>query len=1234
MGDTNNNNPTTTPDEPIAVVGSSCRFAGGVASPRGLWEVLVAPADLARPVPAARFHVDAFSHRDPEHHGTTDAPRGYFLAGDHRVFDAHLFHITPKEAEAMDPQQRHALEVLYEAVEAAGYPLARLAGEPVAVYTGVMTRDYDTLTARDDLNASQYAATGNARSILANRLSYFFDLHGPSMTIDTACSASLVALHQAVQALRAAEVPLACVVGVNLILTPEQSIAESKLHMLSPSAHCQMWDARADGYARGEGVSAIVLKPLRCALADGDRIQAVIRETGVNSDGRTKGITMPSATAQSALIRQTYQKCGLDPDNPDHRPQFFEAHGTGTPVGDPVEARAIADAFFPAENEATLTTEEAKKLLVGSVKTVIGHTEGAAGLAGLLKVMQAMDHGCVPPNLHLHEVNPAVAPFLQHLQVPTKAVQWPAPPAGQPRRASVNSFGFGGTNAHVIVEKYDPEVHNPLFTTCTPVSFQELETEAVGSTSLISPLISPEHEPKAALPLVFSAATQKSLAATLQQWRQFLADNPTMSYEALAWHLYHHRTAHPFRAAIVAGAVPSAVEALDKLIASGKQDNNKIGHQSSGKQQQYSATTGTTAPPKVLGVFTGQGAQYVHMSKGLFQSNPVYRATIQALDQVLQSCPDPPADDRFLQNELLADEAASRLGTAHVSQVLCTALQLALVDLLASLDVRFHAVVGHSSGEIAAAYAAQRLSRRDAILLAYYRGKYTHLAGGLKNNSDPDSAVIRGGMLACALTAPQASALCARPEYQDKLFIAARNSPTLTTLSGDRDAVQRAVAELQAQSTFARPLRVDVAYHSPHMRAPVVAYSKALAACGIQPHGQQPGGPFWFSSVYGSHHREDMPSDLANQYWCDNMLRPVLFQDAVEAAVQTCGPCDCAIEVGPHPALKAPFQETTKAAAASAAIPYLSPLDRTQDDRLALAAFFGAMWTRFGPHAVNFFRHVQDTQPELLLAARVLHADLPTYAWDHSHVHWRESRLSEQFHFRTAAPHELLGVRTSDDTPARLRWRNILKLDKLPWAEGHKFQGQALLPASAYCVMALDAAQVLLGGRAATVVELEGLEFLSGIALEADSLGVETLFTLSVLSEDNASSATRIEAEFDLESVPLTSFAIPPMKKTFRGRVRITLDANARLPRRQASLARAETLPVDVAAFYHMMEGVGLEYTGPFRALKSLDRRMNFAKGTLDLRHTAETTGLVVSPAMLDSCFHATFATFSSPGDK
>lgn len=354
--------------EPIAVVGVSCRFAGGATTPAKLWEVLCEAPDLSREVPSDRFNATAFYHPDGEYHGTTNSIKAYWLDQDHRVFDAAFFNITPKEAEAVDPQQRLLLEVVYEAMESAGYTLSTYSGKNVAVFSGVMTADYDILSQRDDLSSSQYYATGNARSIISNRISYFYNFQGPSMTIDTACSSSLVALHQGVLSLRSGESTMACVTGVNLMITPEQFLVESSLHMLSPTGKSRMWDASADGYARGEGVVALLLKPLSRAFADGDQIMAIVRETGVNSDGRTKGITLPNPEAQTLLIKETYRKTGLNSMLPEDQCQYFEAHGTGTPAGDPREAQAIYEAFFGRSTSPSPTsTTNDKHLLVGSV---------------------------------------------------------------------------------------------------------------------------------------------------------------------------------------------------------------------------------------------------------------------------------------------------------------------------------------------------------------------------------------------------------------------------------------------------------------------------------------------------------------------------------------------------------------------------------------------------------------------------------------------------------------------------------------------------------------------------------------------------------------------------------------------------------------------------------------------------------------------------------------------------
>ncbi len=429
--------------EPIAVVGSGCRFPGGADTPSKLWDLLKSPPDLKREIPKDRFDVDRFYHPDNSHHGTSNVRHSYFLDSDFRAFDAAFFGIKAVEALAMDPQQRLLLETVYESLESAGMPMERLRGSQTGVFVGVMSADYSEIVVQDMDTLPTYFGPGSARSILSNRLSYFFDWHGPSITIDTACSSSLIAVHQAVQSLRAGEVPLAIVAGANLLLGPSQYVAESKLKMLSPGGLSRMWDEAADGYARGDGFAAVVLKPLRHAIRDGDRIECIIRETGTNQDGKTQGITMPSPIAQAALIRDTYQRAGLDLSRPVDRPQYFEAHGTGTPAGDPVESEAISTAFFGPDTQFK-RRPGGVKLLVGSIKTVIGHTEGTAGLASLLKASLALQSAKVPPNLHFNRLSPSVKPHYQNLQIPTTLLDWPELPEGGVRRASVNSFGFGG----------------------------------------------------------------------------------------------------------------------------------------------------------------------------------------------------------------------------------------------------------------------------------------------------------------------------------------------------------------------------------------------------------------------------------------------------------------------------------------------------------------------------------------------------------------------------------------------------------------------------------------------------------------------------------------------------------------------------------------------------------------------------------------------------------------------
>ncbi|KAI0535909.1 hypothetical protein GGR58DRAFT_528934 [Xylaria digitata] len=1206
------------PSEPVAIVGSSCRFAGHATSPSKLWDILHKPQDLSREVPPERFNAKAFYHEDGEHHGTTNSIKAYWLEEDISRFDAVLFNITPKEAEAMDPQQRLLLEVVFEAMESAGYPLSRYSGENVGVFAGCMTQDYEMRSSRDELVTSRYFPTGNSRAILANRITYFFNFRGPSITLDTACSSSLVALHEAVLHLQTGRCSMACVTGANLMLTPEQFIFESSLQMLSPSGKCHMWDTRRDGYARGEGAAALLVKPLSRAIADGDKIEAIIRAVNTNSDGRTSGLTVPNPEAQATLIRDTYQLAGLDPRNPSDRCQYFEAHGTGTAAGDPREAAAINDAFFgnPSsdQDDTQSSPVSTKKMLVGSVKTVIGHTEAAAGLAGVLKTIWSIKHGLVPPNLHFENLNPEVKPFYTHLQIPTSVMTWPDPPPGQPRRASVNSFGFGGANAHAIIESYVPEVHNaavlamPYRLRCCPMmGHSERATRVLASQPHPNVTPNQESEPNLIpfhLPIVVSAASHKSLRDLVQSYRTYL-DQSEVSIHDLSWHQYSRRTGLPYRVAFSAASTSEALATLDSLL---------VLNESTVPVERAVRSKATDSSLRILGIFTGQGAQWATMSKSFLQLNSVYRNTIRRLDGVLKSCPHPCS--WTLEEQIMADGGVSRLNEAAVSQPLCTALQIALVDFMRSVGIDFHTVIGHSSGEIAAAYAAGRLSSADAIIISYYRGMVAHLASG----SDGQ----KGGMLVTRMSESEALSFCNNSSFGGSLCIAASNSPSSTTLSGDLDSIHLAHKQLKDEQKPVQLLLVDTAYHSKHMVKPAVDYMKAMQEYGVSsvPEGN---AVTWISSVKGR--PRTGAKELDGQYWIDNMVNQVQFHEAVEHALSQSGnEFDCAIEIGPHSALRSPVLETAKALGRN--ILYSSPLSKMKDSGLSVSNFLGFIWSNFGSSRIDLRSYIEQSSQPGSLHSRL--DDVPPYPFDHSASYWRESRICRQYHFRTEAPHELLGVRAREDNMYEMKWRNILTLDRIPWLEHHGFQGQALLPASAYCVMALDAARYCLAGRPASLVELRDVEIFSGIAIDRDSPGVETLFSLNISTSDKDSS--RIDATFALYSCPADGTA--KMTRHATGSLHIVLGEPPSvgvLPARQPPLSG--TLAVDPGAFYEMMNATGLIYTGPFKALTSIQRRYRHCCATLGRFHPDETTRLQVSPATLDACFQSAFLTYASPGD-
>lgn len=1191
--------------EPIAIVGSACRFAGGANSPSKLWDILEKTPDLLQKIGSNRFNSDGFYHENAAHHGHSNVRHAYLLNEDVAEFDAEFFGVKPVEAKAMDPQQRFLLEVTYEAIESAG--MTNLRGSDTGVYVGAMFNDYATMLLRDHQTIPTYFATGTGQSVLANRISYFYDWHGPSVTIDTACSSSLVATHMAVQSLRSGECRVALACGSNLLIGPEPFIIESKLNMLSPDGRSRMWDQDANGYARGDGVAAIVLKTLSAALEDGDHIESIIRETGLNQDGATAGITMPSASAQASLIRSTYAKAGLDLLNPNDRPQYFEAHGTGTPAGDPIEAEAIHTAFGTFESgdvsQESKILDSRHPLYVGSIKTVLGHTEGAAGVAGLMKASLALQRGIVPPNRLFNKLNPNVAPFYNNVEILRTKKLWPIIEKEKVRRVSVNSFGFGGTNAHAIVESYEaPPTSRPLLT-----------APAVLSESSPAPLFTP---------FVFSAFSESSLRGMLSFYLGYLeGDVSDVRAHDLSWTLRQRRSEFQYRASFSA----SSLDGLRVLLKSKVEKSETSSDLPIGIKALSSGARQSKKGGGILGIFTGQGAQNPRMGASLIEESPAARDIIRNLEGYLSQIPEGDRPGWSLEEELLAHSSSSRVQEAELSQPLCTALQILLVDLLRLAGVRFSAVVGHSSGEIAAAYAAGYLSARDAMWIAHYRGRLASLAA---NPNRPD---IQGAMMAVGSSKEDMDSLCADERFAGRVAVAASNSPSSVTISGDEDAIAELEDVLIDEDKFHRRLKVDKAYHSHHMLPCYEPYVAALQNLDIKP--EMPASAeacAWFSSVDGGQVMDPRQrlQELRGEYWAENFTRPVLFSEALSTALKATSP-SLVLEAGPHPALKGPATQTIREVAGKD-IPYQGVLSRGFSATQAFSEALGFLWSHLGKNSIDldgFERAVschEDTQQPCRLVK-----GLPAYQWDHKTRYWHEARSSRKTRLRASPVHALLGDETPDSAAHHMRWRNLLRMSELEWLTGHAVQGQVVFPAAGYLSTAVDAAKVIAGESTMCLVEMSDFSIHQAIPFEQDDAGIEVLIEMSDIARDKHDS-NLIRAKFtyaaaiDVGSDNLTLAASAKVEIRL-GKASISL-----LPQRGAE--PPHMIEVEPERFYSALSELGYNFGGQFRSLTSMKRRRG--RATCLVQTQVPQPSSLIHPATLDAVLQSAFLAYSYPYDQ
>jgi acyl transferase domain-containing protein/aryl carrier-like protein len=982
---------------PIAVVGIGCRFPGAANDPEAFWRLLDNGVDAVTEIPADRWSARAFHDSDHSRPGKTYARWGGFVEGLDR-FDPGFFGISPREAARMDPQQRLLLEVAWEGLEDAGLPLARVSGSDAAVFVGISSFDYSVMQTsyRDRGVIDVYANTGASLSIAANRISYCFDFRGPSAAVDTACSSALVAVHLACQSIWRDGCPLALAGGVNALILPDWFIGFSKMNMLSPTGRCRAFDARADGFVRSEGAGMVVLKPVAQALADGDRIYAVIRATAVNQDGRTAGMTVPSQLAQEELLRQVCREADVAPG----LLQYVEAHGTGTLVGDPIEARALGSVL-------SLGRPAHRPCIVGSVKTNIGHLEAGAGIAGLIKVALAIHHRHIPASLHFEQPNPDIDFQGLRLRVATRGEPWPI--HDSPILAGVNAFGFGGTNADALLGEAPEGSPKPE-------------------------IRSPKSETEPAELVVLSARCPAALRGAAQSLGKLLERCPDdVSLQDLASQSGVRRTHHDHRLAIVAHSKAELGESLKQYLgdAGGSAHAQTIVQEGRATADRW---------PRLACVCSGQGPQWWAMGRQLLEHEPVFRTMIERCDVIVRQL-----GPWSLLGELTADEAHSRMDVTAISQPCIFALQVALAELWASWGVRPEAVIGHSVGEVAAAYLAGLFPLEEAMRVIYHRGRCMELA--------PE----RGRMLAASISPEEAERLI--EEFGKRVFLAAVNSPASVTLSGASAPLEEIALLLDERGVFCRMLKVQYAFHSDQMDPIRGELLRALD-------GLQPGRsvlPF-FSTVTGR--RIDGP-ELGPEYWWHNVRQTVRFADGVRGLAAM--GCDTIIELSPHPVLMAAVtecyqpakNETRKSKSEEASkLTVLPSLRRHEDERATMLRSLGTLHTLGQPI---------DWQG--LFPGPRWFVPLPLYAWQRESF-WHEaedSLVSRQ----TPPAHPLLGV--IQDAP-RPTWEARLDLRSMPYLGDHRVQDATILPATAYLELAFAAAREALGKSETPNPKSEGAE--------------------------------------------------------------------------------------------------------------------------------------------------------------
>lgn len=1099
-------------DEPIAIVGIGCRFPGA-NGPEAFWKLLSEGIEAISEVPASRWNLEKYYDTDPAAPGKMISRHGGFLEGIEQ-FDPDAFGITQREAARMDPQQRLLLETSSQAFENAGITPEILKASHCGVFIGISSFDYSRhlFQNRDGIDA--YYGTGSALSIAANRISYQFDLHGPSLAVDSACSSSLVAVHLAMESLRRGECTLAVAGGVNALLLPDINITFTKAGVLSPDGRCKTFDAAANGIARAEGAGVVILKPLSRAVADKDHIWAVLLGSAVNSDGRSNGIMAPNGTAQQRVIASAYRNAGISPA----AVQYIEAHGTGTDLGDPIEVGALA-------NVVSKDRPDDCPCRIGSVKTNFGHLEAGAGIAGLIKVALMLHEKKLVPTLHYDSPNPKIPFDKFNIQVQTELEPWPAKEGEA--LAGVSSFGFGGTNAHVILKDYR---HS-----------EETVNEAVDIPVMV--------------PL--SARSDAGLRALVEAVRNFAdQEGERLNINDLAQSASMKRAHLPVRLAVVARSRPQLRDRLDSYLA--------------GKSHPLilRADVLPEEKPRIAFICPGQGGQWFAMGRELLAYEPVFRHAVERYDEVFK-----PISGWSLMEELHKDEESSRVNDIEFSQPLLFALQAGLWELWRSLGIEPEAVVGHSMGEITAAYIAGKLSLEEAIRLIYHRGRLMARARG------------KGTMASLEVAFEEACRIIAG--HPGKLSVAVNNAPSSCVIAGERAAILEIMEALSTENVFCREVHVQVAGHSPDMEP----LQDELAVLSGDIPNRPPVIPI-ISTVTGEP-ADELAFDGA--YWARNLREPVRFQSAMETLLAR--GFRVFLELGPHPTLINAVVQT--GAHAGLDVKTLYSLRRNTGERETILAAAGFLHTL--GFEINFAR---------LYSRPCNFVPFPSTPFDRRRC-WVE--IPEPAHSeRTAASsrHPLLAEYIASPAEPGLHFFQAdFDLGSLPWVSDHRVQDLAVFPATGYIELIRAACAEGFGeGR----YPLSGIRFHRALIF-SDILARRVQTILKIKKEGRAQFQvySKAIAGGDHTSILHVSGYVLLNLEYHGGVEESRIDLPAIRERCQDALEASE--------HYQAYFDRSIDYRGPFQTVRDVRRRDGEALGTIFFG-SDEDRRFDVHPGLLDAC--------------